>query len=746
MGSPASGAPDGGAGAIVWVRRRNGSWWPGQIMEPHELADYNLTSPRTGTPVKLLGREDAKRAESALGMPIKKREKYARREDAILHALELEKKLLRKQGNLGVTFDHPRSKSFRSRQRDVGSSSEGFGNNLKPGNGKSNQFAGVDAGARDENHKTMTLPNAKDVNQLMLEDDHYQAIPRMRGLQDFGLNTAPAKRKFPSTAAFDGFAQQLGENHSQDPPTGASVERLSHANGVEQMVPSSRAKRSRLSYLPTESSDSMDDREHSMGQVKMSLSQFEDGDFHPHPSSLNEENSSSGFMEDVESDSSESSSSESETDSSETEPDMEKELMACSESCLHLPDAEDYALGQSEAPGEHGSLSSEESDRSAFSGDMSHLYPNEAFLASGAVSKWQQKGKRNIRHLGKDSSTGTNGLPYGIHHRRMGSTSGRGAYAVDDYDLDGNFVSAKMTGLDNGNYLHTSRFSTKYSRYYGMMDWEDVGHEDRPSFKGRWEDRGDYFNQTLLSRYNFDGRTRSRLIDVDLKVQTSYPKERVPIVSLLSKLDGKAIIGHPIQIEALEDGSSETLIPKSDYCINGTVDREGNTTLPPAWRTARRTNFRVPRTHVSSVLALNDADEDVPFIEQGRGLPGKKLGAGSLSHKGGLRKSLPHITRPPTDRKLVKKLPRKAGIPSNQKTRTLSSIGVQQNFGPKLGHIGGDSEIDGLIKSDVSRPTTVACIPVKLVFSRLLEKINRPPSKPATKLVVSNRGDDRQPW
>ena len=52
-------AADGGIGPIVWVRRRNGSWWPGHIMEADELAEYNLTSPRTGTPVKLLGRDDA---------------------------------------------------------------------------------------------------------------------------------------------------------------------------------------------------------------------------------------------------------------------------------------------------------------------------------------------------------------------------------------------------------------------------------------------------------------------------------------------------------------------------------------------------------------------------------------------------------------------------------------------------------------------------------------------------------------
>ena len=52
-------AGDFSVGSIVWVRRRNGSWWPGKIVGPEELSTSHLTSPRSGTPVKLLGREDA---------------------------------------------------------------------------------------------------------------------------------------------------------------------------------------------------------------------------------------------------------------------------------------------------------------------------------------------------------------------------------------------------------------------------------------------------------------------------------------------------------------------------------------------------------------------------------------------------------------------------------------------------------------------------------------------------------------
>lgn len=53
------GLVDCSVGSIVWVRRRNGSWWPGKILGPDDLSSSIITSPRSGTPVKLLGREDA---------------------------------------------------------------------------------------------------------------------------------------------------------------------------------------------------------------------------------------------------------------------------------------------------------------------------------------------------------------------------------------------------------------------------------------------------------------------------------------------------------------------------------------------------------------------------------------------------------------------------------------------------------------------------------------------------------------
>lgn len=49
--------------------------------------------------------------------------------------------------------------------------------------------------------------------------------------------------------------------------------------------------------------------------------------------------------------------------------------------------------------------------------------------------------------------------------------------------------------------------------------------------------------------------------------------------------------------------------------------------------------------------------------------------------------------------------------------------------------------MDGVMKSFATRPPTVACIPVKLVFIRLLEAVGRPPSSFTSHVIP---GSDNQ--
>lgn len=265
------------------------------------------------------------------------------------------------------------------------------------------------------------------------------------------------------------------------------------------------------------------------------------------------------------------------------------------------------------------------------------------------------------------------------------------------------------------------------------VEWDEWAREDHTALKGYSKSRG--FAPLYGDRYNFDGR-RSILVDVDLKVQASYRKAPVPIVSITSKLDGKSIIGHPIQIETLKDGSSDNLFSVVDEGIAF----EGSSVLPPAWRTARRTaNFRVPRP---LVLSSNGVESDADFsIDQERNIEYKRLNDGSSSHKANLsRKSGFNEDRKPT-KKMLKKVSLSS---SNQKTRTLSSLSIESNHGKNQLHDRSFYQTNRLIKPEVSELTTVACIPVKLVFSRLLEKINRPPLKAASNAALSNTGVERK--
>ncbi|XP_050154441.1 uncharacterized protein LOC126628701 [Malus sylvestris] len=600
MGSADSGAGDFSVGSIVWVRRRNGSWWPGKIVGPEELSTSHLTSPRSGTPVKLLGREDAsvdwynlekskrvkafrcgefddciEKAESAQGMPIKKREKYARREDAILHALELEKQLLKKQGKLGVE------------------------------------------------------------------------------------------------------------------PTGVIY----------------KAKRSKIVYLPAESGESLGYEASPSNHVEISASPV---GARPHAESMISENTS-GFTED-DSDSSETDTSESESDSSETEPDMDEDMPLLSE-----PE-----VGRYEAQ-EHRIMVGEEPDELSHSGDMAHLYSHDSLFASGAVSKWQLKGKRNIRNLTKKSMDATYGKGYNY-----------GPYPEEKTEF----------GLED-EYSMASRAAARRRNSVGqhMIDWEDWTWEDRSAWNEYWDIKRERFHPVYDGRHHYRRRPKY-LIDVDLKVQASYQKEPVPIVSLMSKLNGKAIIGHPIQIEALEDGSSNSLLSTVDEFGEEAIDNNGVATLPHAWRTARRTaNVRVPRPHLSSALDGDETADYPPFSDEESRPPFKKLNIGSFSNNASQgKRSLPNNSRLPTDRKFSKKAGKKVILSSSQKTRTISSIPVEQKFSNKRMHHDSSSyQRGGLIKPESSgAATTVACIPVKLVFSRLLEKINRPPSKAVSTVLLNS--------
>lgn len=165
--------------------------------------------------------ECIERAESSQGMPIKKREKYARREDAILHALELEKEMLKKQGKFDIESKFVGGNSPTSAKKGLISSSEILENgNDELENPVSPHFTRrLGVSAKDNFMSGSSLFLEDKVGEEVRQDDGLpEGVPRMRGLQDFGLKIAPSKRKHsmtwkPKTVNRDAHAQS-GEDLS----------------------------------------------------------------------------------------------------------------------------------------------------------------------------------------------------------------------------------------------------------------------------------------------------------------------------------------------------------------------------------------------------------------------------------------------------------------------------------------------------------------------------------------------------
>ncbi|KAK1409074.1 hypothetical protein QVD17_35598 [Tagetes erecta] len=636
------GMVDCGVGTIVWVRRRNGSWWPGKILGPDELSASHLMSPRSGTPVKLLGREDAsvdwynlekskrvkpfrcgefddciERAEASQGMPPKKREKYARREDAILHALDLEKQLLQKKSS---------SSSFLNGKMDLSFSPPPDQLHIIP----APPSAPVDVEQQHEEEEEAFAPFNSSLPattpQTLL--DKRKRSQQQQGNTNIIIEETLNKRRDRRRPLV-----QLLKTSVKLPP---HIHTLHHLHPASASLHTSQEQRD---YATMVGNDPV------AMTVKSSADTFEytqtvpDQLFEKSPLGLSEENNNTGSNEDTETDSSGTESLMSDTYDASTALSDEGE-----EDIEFIP----KSFGRSEGAVEQESMSDDDSGLPEDSGDSVPLQTT--------VSKWQLKGKRNNRRYTE---------------RKAGMLSSS-AWMKEETD--------------------------------GIINWEEGEPELEPCLKGGyWEEQYHdptvYVSSSSPHQVQFGGgggtgRIKSMLIDVDVGVQSGYQREHVPMISLMSKLNDKAIVGHPIPIETLEDTSSDfLLLSADDESLGGGGGGGGHDSTLQPWRTARRTaKCRVPRPPT-----LEEDQYEYLVDEDGKGN----------------RKS----------RKLLKKAQhRKTGTSScNQKIRTLSSIGGTQ----QQQQITDDLECyedEGVMKPE-SLPTAVACIPVKLVFSRLHEEL-----------------------
>ncbi|XP_047325618.1 uncharacterized protein LOC124929329 isoform X2 [Impatiens glandulifera] len=570
-------------GSIVWVRRRNGSWWPGKILGSDGLSASHLMSPRSGTPVKLLGREDAsvdwynlekskrvkafrcgefddciQKVEASLGLPPKKREKYARREDAILHALELEKEMIEKKYvnmeplciETGCEIsDDEKKKSILPSEK-----------HLRSRSGSEKQ--------------DLTAEEPLDVKKAALGDridSKDEVTPRTRNRLALGFRTNPTKRKLASCFVADGSQKIEADDRNKCVDRGKKS--LRRRDRCLSPVPERKKTREAASISAEDDTET-----DTVGTKSLGLETDED---------------SARLSDDV---------------------------------------LDPISSRSSDIQWQHRSTNNNNNNEHA---DLASGGDETSILTPGCIgmSKWKLKGKRNSRarggnNLSKVSFPRIGGESFGPEesdshkYNRLQSVTAKTMLIDDDTEQDGGNHDDDTNDWEESNW---NQFLPSYGD--GEYYLEDHHRHQHPS-------------------------SSSYLLDIDLKVvqaakSSSYQRQHVPLISLLSKLNGHAIIGHPIVVEPLENGSSELL------------EEMNNFTVPPPPPPPR------PR-------------------------PTKKL-----------------------SRKVQKKMRlSSSSLSSSQKIKTLSSIGV----GLKR------EEEEGLMKG-VGGLTGVACIPVKLVFSRLHEEL-----------------------
>ncbi|EOA30033.1 hypothetical protein CARUB_v10013137mg [Capsella rubella] len=642
-------AIDASVGGLVWVRRRNGSWWPGRIMAHHEVPDSTIVSPKSGTPIKLLGREDAsvdwynlekskrvkafrcgeydaciETAKATVSTTSKKAVKYARREDAIAHALEIESahlakdnpECIEKASTSGKVPRRCHSRKGKEDSSDVAEtevalqSSKSSKKNNKVKASKVQSLSG----------KRRRTPNDS-------EDDGTEGNKRMRGLEDIGTGRG-SKGKLQVGAVLE---DKQENGFKSDANINGSMLNGSLANGSSRDC-SLSMKRNRSPVVNANEYSKRKTRQRpltkvlestSMVSVPLARDDLINSDCLPppgisenKPSAANNNNNSDNIGVLCENVSVSLNASENVVDSIHSKKAKESEnsnisLSAKDDASNGLFDVpligeENYSTGimtaafTSSSPTKalvsgltrlFGQSSHNDLVKKERSNGSAYTRPTTTFIngIETSTTKWQIKGKRNSRQMSKKQE------------------ERRNAYA----EANNNFLSG---------------CSVSDQKIYGQFS----------------------FGTSTMGR-------NSEMYNVKIEVKANYKPRNVPLISLRSKLNGEAIVGHPSTVEVLEDGSCDRIVSSH---------------LDP---------FAVP---------MDDDEKPKP----------------SSKKKGKKKKS--HI--PP-----YKSSKSKKSSSLSIKTRCLSTLSGQK--------LTASSKKKMMIEKTKDR--IVACIPLKVVFSRINEAL-----------------------
>ncbi|KAJ6704407.1 TUDOR/PWWP/MBT SUPERFAMILY PROTEIN [Salix viminalis] len=737
-------AIDASVGALVWVRRRNGSWWPGRIVGLDEVSEGSLVSPRSGTPVKLLGREDAsvdwynlekskrvkafrcgeydeciEKAKTSAANGNKRAVKYARREDAILHALEIENTRLGKDqldflsrsDNLGEEHGSSAKESSMSfsGKEDGDSDSEdnsdmdadsdsgldtdsGMGSDLAP------ELSQSDTSSEEPNYngacKMQSLPGKRRRTPNDSEDDGTEGIKRMRGLEDLGIGVGDSNtgncmpNPYPVNGS-KGYNLLLKRKRSQVANANELVKRKNRHRPLikvlestamvcvpvicDQLSSPSSLPLPGLSEIPgigsngsrKDCSVAANNNSDSYGVSCENGSSSKPSEHAYDAALINHKLKKEKYISSISRPAENIS-----VDRLFDVPFVGEEKHSTGFSPIHVSCSSGKhqigGLGKQFSQSSQAEAVSLKNEACSESGSTSLaaacVYNNISQRIEKGASKWQSKGKRNSRHTSKNRKQDP---------RKDDMDDEPNAYLAGTEHLDG-FCQSPDQKVDCGGdkselfseyRLDSVRDQSKSSSQGGLsmrvaMELS-VPHRSLPYRQSRF---------MVNSRYqtsDFPGRnfSCSKLFNVEIKVQRNYRQHHVPLVSLMSKLNGKAIVGHPLTIENLDDGYSDHMLGSNE---SDTIHvTEGGT---PKLGCAATRNLEAGRTPI-------------------RRMTMRPRSSPSKSHKF-----------------------RKCGLLS-KKIRKLSSLTGKrvEDRKPVVEKPGGP---------------VIACIPLKLVFSRINEAVN----------------------
>ncbi|KAF5176038.1 Tudor/PWWP/MBT superfamily protein [Thalictrum thalictroides] len=776
MGSEGDSKPiEETVGGLVWVRRRNGSWWPGRIMGLHELPKSYLLSPRSGTPVKLLGREDAsvdwynlekskrvkafrcgeydeciEKAKASAANPNKKAVKYARREDAILHALELEGTLESDehhvfQSRTGSSTP-PKQSSWIRNSPDISSSdSEEDDMDSKECMFETNitkELSQSGLSFEDPNHvstaQTDYLQKTRRKTPNDSEDDGSEGTKRMRGLEDLGMGVVSKRESsvHSDSEESDELVQQDSASFSE-PNICCSLsngdiavrskdsclqmkKRPAQVALVHENVKRKNRCRPLTKVLESTTMVSIPvlcDQNGSPGQS--SLQGAADSKF----SALESTNSKKASVSIVVNNNVNCSGASCDKEASlDTGVDAGNTISDPKDSdistIVELPE-NDGSDGLFDVPFVGEEKHSQDASRKLLSGasgkrsnhcgkvesislraeGLDESVPTSLYVDINNVnpmvaehtSKWQLKGKRNSRAL--SHRTGKyldhrDGFSQGFD-RKVESDNLDESVALDSSAHWSNYMDSSNYGRRDLS-SHEMRKKELYARDEFVSPV--IPHRSLPYRHSRFTPHSKYQDAYVPSINVCDD---SSLFDVYLEARESHRGRHVPLISLMSKLTGKAIIGRPVPVEVCDDGYCDVLLNSIDSLASSSGEA-----------------YEVPENmsdHSPVVWGRYAKLVDSPRAETG-------YGRSPNTHT-----SIKSSASP-------KKSPKakKCGLLS-KKTRKLSSFVApdrrEHGRNPLVENLGGP---------------VIACVPLNIVFSRINEALNGSARSAHRKLTLGN--------